>query len=277
MGTSQSSNGAPSGVPLVPPWADNPNSDNNGSDETQPNGGNDNPPNGGPNELASQPPLAPPARFRGARLNLNNFARSGDKGSLQRGVGHFIKTGYGGSKTATKRLGQTIKTAGALYNTLSFGSSKTASELDTSSLQGKSSDEITDAIIEAVRPIDGDLDSEASRDSMKNAFSELLDKDENSDLLNLTEDQKIFVIEKFVAGDVFKRFDLDLGKSIRKNSPTLANAMSRLKEAKDYIKETVASSFKKTVKKSSLSARTIISIVKDALEDALHVFESYAV
>jgi hypothetical protein len=53
--------------------------------------------------------------------------------------------------------------------------------------------------------------------------------------------------------------------------------MSRLKEAKDYIKETVASSFKKTVKKSSLSARTIISIVKDALEDALHVFESYAV
>ena len=80
---------------------------------------------------------------------------------------------------------------------------------------------------------------------MKDAFSELLEKYENADLLKLTEEQRFFVIEKFVAGDVFSRFNLDMGKDIIRNASSPASALSRLKEAKDYIKETVSSSFKK--------------------------------
>ena len=279
MGTSQSSNGAPSGVPLLPPWADNPNDSNDGnndSDNENSNPENDNKPSEDKEPLPETPlPIAPPARFKGARTNINDFARNGDKTSLKRGIGHYVRTGYGGSKTASRRLMQTTSVAGALYNVLSFESID--SSIDVKTLEGKTADEISDAIIEAVRPIDGNLDSEASRDSMKNAFSEILEKDENIDFLNLSSEQKNFIIERFVAGDVYKRFELDLGKDIIKNAPSPSVALSRLKEVKDYIRETVSSSFKKIITNNTPSIRSIVSVVKVALEDALHVFESYSV
>jgi hypothetical protein len=276
MGTSQSSKGAPPKVPLVPPWADNDapqNPPDNDPKVTPPS----NPDNPNPNSQ----PIAPERRFFGARINLNKFASNGDKTYLKRGVGHYVRTGYGGSQTATQRLSRTISTAGALYNVLSYNSSGVSSgtlpDIDFDAFRGKTFDQITDTIIEAIRPIDGDLDSEASQKSMKDAFSELLIKYENADLLNLSEEQRLFVIERFIAGDVFTRFDLDMGKDIRRNASSAASALARLKEAKDYIKETVASSFKKIDKTIAFTSRTIVSAIKDTLEDAFHVFESYAI
>lgn len=275
MGTSQSSKGAPHNVPLVPPWADN------GTPQNPPESTPGDTPQNPVNPVPDNHPFAPERRFFGARKNLNNFARNGSKTDLKRGLGHYVRTGYGGSKTATQRLSRTITTAGALYNFLTSSSSgqTTAiySEIDFITLRGKTFDQISDAIIEAIRPIDGDLDSEASQKSMKDAFSELLEKNENADLLNLTEEQRFFVVEKFIAGDVFTRFDLDLGKEIRRNATSPAIALSRLKEAKDYIKETVSSSFKKIDKTKTFTSKTIVSIFKDTLEDAFHVFESYAI
>ena len=49
------------------------------------------------------------------------------------------------------------------------------------------------------------------------------------------------------------------------------------KEAKDYIKETVSSSFNKIDKTIALSSKTIVSVIKETLVDAFHVFESYAI
>jgi len=275
MGTSQSSKGAPPNVPLVPPWADN------GASQNPPDSNpNDTPPSNPDSTNPNNQPIAPERRFYGARINLNKFAGNGDKTYLKRGLGHYVRTGYGGSKTATQRLSRTILTAGALYNALSYSSSGqskgTFPDIDFDALRGKTFDQITDAIIEAIRPIDGDLDSEASQRSMKDAFSELLGKYENADLLNLSEEQRLFVIEKFIAGDVFTRFDLDMGKDIR-GKVSLASGLSRLKEAKDYIKETVSSSFKKIDKTIALTSRTIVSVIKKTLEDAYHVFESYAI
>jgi hypothetical protein len=282
MGTSQSSNGAPPNVPMIPPWADNGDSDNPPSptdDNTDDNSPTPNPPE---KDNPENPVLAPSGRFRGARTNLNKFAREGGRQNLRRGVGHYVKTGYGGSKTATARLSRTVATAGALYRALSYGSSEAAfsessasvPDIDFDALRGKSFEQISDTIIEAIRPIDGDLDSEASRNSMKNAFSELLEKYNDANLFNLDEKQRQFVIERFIAGDVFARFDLDMGKNIRHNASSLASGLSRLKEAKVYIKETVASSFKKIA--SSITSKSIVSLIRETLEDAFHVFESYA-
>lgn len=279
MGTSQSSNGAPPNVPMVPPWADgnnpppNPLNDNNSPSPNSPE--KDNPKN---------QETAPIGRFKGARTNLNKFASDGGREYLQRGLGHYVKTGYGGSKTATARLSRTVVTAGALYGALSYGSSGTSRESSSSvpdinfeALRGASFEKITDTIIEAIRPIDGDLDSEASRNSMKNAFSDLLEKYKDADLLNLNEEQRLYVIERFISGDVFTRFDLDMGKNILKNASSPASALSRLKEAKDYIKETVASSFKKIFTTATISSKAIVTLIRETLEDAFHVFESYAI
>jgi hypothetical protein len=65
-----------------------------------------------------------------------------------------------------------------------------------------------------------------------------------------------------------------MGKNIRHNASSLASGLSRLKEAKVYIKETVASSFKKIA--SSITSKSIVSLIRETLEDAFHVFESYA-
>lgn len=282
MGTSQSSKGAPPNVPLVPPWADGNNPPPNPPDE---NNNNDSPsPNSPEKDNPKNQETAPSGRFKGARTNLNKFASSGGREYLQRGVGHYVRTGYGGSKTATARLGRTVATAGALYGALSYGSSGTFGDSSNSipdinfeGLRGKSFEQITDTIIEAIRPIDGDLDSEASRNSMKDAFSDLLDKYKDADLLNLNEEQRLYIIERFIAGDVFTRFDLDMGKDIRKNAPSLASALSRLKEAKDYIKETVSSSFKKITTTATTTSKAIVTLIRETLVDAFHVFESYAI
>lgn len=275
MGTSQSSKGAPGKVPLVPPWADD--------DEKKPNQGDDS--NTSNNDKAPSPrkdlPIAPAGRFKGARTNINSFAKNGETDKLRRGVGQYIKTGYGGSKTAAKRLSRTINTAGVLFDflsSISTGQTSTGEpfqDIDTNALVGKDEDEITDAIINAVRPIDGDLDSEASQNSIKEAFSELLEKEENTDLLNLTDDQRLFVVEKFVANDVFARFNLDMGKNILENAPTNI-AASRLKEAKDYIREAVYSKFREKITKDTVSPSSIRILIQEVLTEAFEIFESYA-
>ena len=53
-------------------------------------------------------------------------------------------------------------------------------------------------------------DAEASRAAIKNALSELLTMFPEADLLKLSEDQRAFAIERFVAIDVYRRFQLDL-------------------------------------------------------------------
>ena len=276
MGTSQSSKGAPGNVPLVPPWADD-------DGKKRPNQPDDS--NTGNNVKAPAPPkvlpIAPTGRFKGARTNINSFAKNGDTYKLRRGVGQYIKTGYGGATIATKRLSRSINTAGVLYNflsSISTGQTITGEpflDIDTNALIGKDEDEITDAIINAVRPIDGDLDSEASQNSIKDAFSELLEKEDNTDLLNLTDDQRLFVVEKFIANDVFARFNLDMGKNILDNAPTNV-AASRLKEAKDYIREAVYTKFREKITKDTVSPSSIRNLIQDVLTEAFEIFESYA-
>src|SRR6267142_3500034 len=105
MGTSQSSGGSPSGVPMVPPWVPDllPDLPKDENDETKP--GQE--AVGDPAESLPQNPtpdpvvIAPPRRFAGSRLSFGRFVRTGSKDDMRRGLGRYVKTGYGGSRTAT--------------------------------------------------------------------------------------------------------------------------------------------------------------------------------
>lgn len=84
MGTSASSRGPGSGpdIPIVPPWVE----DDAGLPPRQP----------------EQPPveMAPAGRWRGVRTSLGKFGgdESGDRRHhLERGLGHYSRTGMGGS------------------------------------------------------------------------------------------------------------------------------------------------------------------------------------
>src|SRR5438876_896952 len=107
MGTSASSQGAPSGVPLVPPWVpDVPsgNGDDDGDEEQAPH----------QQQTVTAPPvpIAPRARFGPARTNLGEYASSGSSDAMRRGLGHYIGRGLGGARVATRRFGGTASTAG---------------------------------------------------------------------------------------------------------------------------------------------------------------------
>ena len=280
MGTSQSSKGSPSGVPMVPPWVPDiplPAAPSEGGiPEGAPTDGDDEstPPNTEPRRPI---PIAPARRFGDTRRSLGEYAHSGDRNSMRRGVGRYIRGGYGGSSTATRRFGGTAQTAGALYSALSGEYATPGNQLDPVLIAGRSADDVMDAVVEAVRPVDGTQDTEASRAAIKDALSEVLTKFPDADLLNLEDQQREFAIERYIAADVFRRFDLDVGKKIRDMAPSATTGLSRLKEVRDYIKETVAASFRKLRDAGQrMVAGRITQMVQNALRETFKVFEGYA-
>src|SRR5450755_3482583 len=101
MGTSASSKGPGSGVPMVPPWvpaAVPPSEPPAENDEKQKN----TPQDAGQNQASlSTPiaaaaalpsPIAPAGRFGGARLNLGRFASGGDSRDMRRGIQHYVRS-----------------------------------------------------------------------------------------------------------------------------------------------------------------------------------------
>jgi hypothetical protein len=226
-------------------------------------------------------PIAPSGRFRATRRALGEFAQSGDSGEMRRALGHYVRGGYGGAETTARRMDGTASTAGSLFNALSSVAagrpSSEGSPLDPTLLAGRSAREVLDAVLEAVRPIDGTQDAEAARAAIRDALSELLTTFPEADLLNLTPEQRLLAIERYSALDVFRRFDLDVGKSIRDKSPTATTALSRLKEVRDYIKETVAASFRKLRDAGRpITTQSVTRVVRSALRETFEVFASYA-
>lgn len=271
MGTSQSSGGPGSGVPMVPPWTpDPPAGDQNGA-----------PPDREDNQQAAPAPTAPPARFGGARRCLGDYTRTGDRQELARSLGHYVKTGYGGSGTTTRRFGGTAATAGALGNVLAnFATGRPAapgSSADPALLAGRTAQEVMDAVVEAVRPVDGTQDAEAERAAIRDALSELLDRFPEADLLNLDSAQRDFAIERFTAIDVARRFELDLGQTIMEKAPNAATALARLKEAHEFIKQCVSAAFRKLREAGqTLTGTRVSAVVTNALRETFEVFEGYA-
>ena len=286
MGTSQSSSGPGSGVPLIPPWVPDvvpaepptgePGADDKTSDTT---GSDDNPPASPvtPQAIA----LAPAARFRAARRALGEYARAGDRSDMRRSLGHYVRTGYGGSGTAARRMGGTASTASTLLSALSNVAAgrpaEPGSPLDPALLAGRSVREVMDAVVEAVRPIDGTQDAEAARAAIRDALSELLTRFPDADILNLSTEQRTLAIECYAALDVFRRFDLDVGKTIHDNAPSAVTALARLKEVRDYVKEVVAASFRRLSDSGrAITAATVSGIVRDALRETFQVFQDFA-
>lgn len=289
MGTSQSSGGPGPGVPMVPPWTPAAPQDPVPPPPLPP----DAPPPDGPppDELPFSPVVPPPApapglqpprlapdnRFGAARNSMGNFARSGDGRDLRRGLGHYVRNGYGGSNTATQRFGGTAETAGSLgYTLYSSASGAADAPIDAAGLAGRSTEEIATAIIEAVRPVDGTQDAEAERAAMYDAMSDLLTQFPEANLLDLSDTEREFVIERFTAIDVARRFELDVGKHLLERAATATVAMSRLKQMRAYIAEAVAASFRKLRDQGrTLTPGRVARVVQAALRDTFEVFEGY--
>ncbi len=232
---------------------------------------------GGPTAI----PIAPAGRLGGARRGLGSFAKSGDAKAMRRGLGQYVRGGYGGSGVAVQRFERTATTARTLLGALTSRTSSTAAAdyapINPAALAGKSAQEVMDAIINAVRPVDGTQDAEANRAAIRDALSDLLATYPDADLLNLQEEEREFTIERFVAMDVYRRIDLDVGAHVREKALSTVSALARLKEMRDYVRESVSAAFRKLRATGQIITNTSVSaIVRAALRETFVVFEGYA-
>ncbi len=288
MGTSASSKGPGGGVPLVPPWV-------------PPLPGPPAAPAGGPAPQTGTPipgqvaptapanpaaapvpatPLAPARRFGAARTSLGSYGRSGNHNDLKAGLGHYVRSGYGGSAQAARRMGGTARTAGALYGVFSAlrsGQAPTdAPGINPATLVGRPAREVMDAIADAIRPIDGTQDAEASRQAMDGAVADLLGRFPDADLTTLDQSQIEMMLERYAARDLCHRIELDVGKSITSKAPDPATAVRRLEDMRQYIAAEIAAQFAQHRQGGQqLTGSNVAALVASVLQATLSVFEDY--
>ena len=192
MGTSASSKGPGSSASFDPPWLDDielPNPELPSS--TEPQQPNEQPPND-VNDNPNIPVIAPSGRFRGARLNLGSYIKTGDKSSLRRSLGHYSKTGWGGAHNVAKRMRISASVGSGLFRTLqSFrdGNNPTLADL-FAKMKADNADayQFIDAIVENTCPSGGSLDEESCRDSVNSALSDFLNRNPDANLSSLSDD-----------------------------------------------------------------------------------------
>jgi len=276
VGTSKSSDGPGPGN-FLPDYADPASPEPDAPDDGDQNDGNDSE-SGPENESADPvPPVVPDvkaARFIGTRSALGRFANSGSKDDLTNALGHYTAKGYGGSATATARQHHVTSSVGRLNSVLSnLGNGSESDPLAGEDLTGKTSDEIVDAIIDAVAPVDGTQDAELERTCMAEAFAEVLEADENADAAALTAEQRASVIRSTLSLCVSRRFMLDVGKHLREKAGSAKIGASRIQEVKSFIREEVESNFR-SIATGPLptGVAAFQNIVTDVLREQLSMF-----
>lgn len=265
-------------MPLVPPWVDDPPEGAPAADsedaapQTEGEGGND--------STTAPPELAPRGRFRGARLNLGRFGSSGSEENLRRGLGHYVGSGLGGSAKATQRLAGTARKSGTVVGVLQALQSGAPPPVDlgieVADLAGRPALETADRIAQAISPTDGTQDAEASRQSLSVALRELITKEPTVDLTALTQEQIELVMEAFIAEDICRRIELDVGRAIFEMAPSAFAASTRLTQMNRYVRQNVAASLRRLHAGSErLTPRAASRLAARVIRTTLAVFEEY--
>ena len=251
MGTSQSNPGPPSGVGYLPDGSE-------GDSEH----------------------LAPPGRFRQARRLIGAFAGSGSGTDLKRGIAYYYRDGLGGARRASKRLSGTVSVVHSLYRTFAVLAGVEIDEsdkfLELLQLQDRPIEEILNSIVEAICPVDGKQDTEAHRHAVNEALSDLLSRYPDASMFDLTFEQRIFVVERYIVQEIFERLDLDIGSHLRRKCKSVKVELQRFGEIKNYIGEVVARTFQNTLDTTKeINLSRIREFISSILQNAIEVFESY--
>ncbi|MFO1459470.1 MAG: Qat anti-phage system associated protein QatB [Verrucomicrobiota bacterium] len=292
MGTSASSKGPGSGIPLIPPWVT--------PVETLPNPIEEDPSpstNKGPvptdveNRPAeedseptptNQPEVdrnAQPRRFAATRRSLGQFATSGNRGDLQRALGHYARSGLGGASSGGARFGNSARIGGSFYNVLDglrvADGRPGGVGLDRQALLLLPANEVAERIVEAIAPTDGSQDREANREALAHAMSSLLAQDPNVNLLELNAEQIDILVTGFLAEDLWRRIDLDVGQALFEKVDA-ATAISRSEEMRRFVLQTMNASFRQRINDGQALNRSDASVLCASIyKDTLAVFADY--
>lgn len=231
MGTSQSKRDARPGASLIPPWADG------DPQPVDPANGEENVANRVPAHF-SPSAAAVPRRYAAFRTALGRFASSGDRGEAKRALGHWVRTGRGGSANATRSIGRAVRSGSAALAALSravTGAPSGAGTLDLLSLAGLPSDVAIRRIVDAFCP-PGILDEELARLAIDEALAHALGSSDTFDPTALDFYALRIATLTFVSELVFIAVMGDAGKALAA-APTIAAAAQREAEVRELVRE----------------------------------------
>ncbi|HWB17389.1 MAG TPA: Qat anti-phage system associated protein QatB [Vicinamibacterales bacterium] len=282
MGTSGRSDGPNPGTPLVPSWLDD------GPAGPPPAAPPElppdapppqvpqipQPPSSPPRPLPPMPPPPPPDRFRGARSNFSRFASSGgtDGRSLRRAARDYVRSGTGGSRNATRRMGASRRAAngvlGVLRDFQRDGVNATLRRLNLGDLVGRPLEEIFTGLTDVVCGDGGSIDEGIALDAWLETVADLEDFNV-TDPAALTPDQMRDIFIAFISHTIEGRLLQDIGTNGLKVAADLAAIEAFERQLRDYIRRSARDSFASDISTpASLTDTQIHQIVDRTYQDA---------
>ncbi len=227
--------------------------------------------------LPSLPPIPPPpspARFQGARRNFSVFAGSGgtDRHALRRAARDYVRSGTGGSRNATQRMGASRTAAGgALGLFRGFqrdGANATLRRLNLSNLAGRPVADLFLGLTDVICPDGGPIDEGIARDAWLETVADLGDLGID-DVATLTAGQMQEIFLAFVAHTIETRLFQDIGVNGLKIAADVAAIEAFEAQFRSYIRRSVRDSFSGDLSGlATFSDRQIATIVDQTYEEA---------
>ena len=284
MGTSTSSSGPGAGVSLDPPWLEDLvpvvgggasgasplDESSEPADEVAEEG------QGKPEEV--KPAVAPPRRFAAARRDLGAFVRSGDTAVLARGIGHYSRTGMGGAAAVTSRMRASTSAGAGLVSFLQAArdgiDARVANWVQDLLARNPSSDDVADAIVQALAPPGGSADEESLRDSMALALSELILLQPDVELLHMSDMDTWTLLQLFLGHEVGNRLEFDMGQFFESSRLDPELGVKRELEMRDFVKNEVGVQLGVLREKTPNPTKQQLDVlVQDAVRMTFEVYE----
>lgn len=278
MGTSASSKGPSSGVSFDPPWLD----DEGGFEPNDPSDTQDidvERESDAEAELEKNLPVAPARRFAYSKTLIGKYARDKTgRDGFEKAAGHYSKTGMGGAGNLANRMRHSTSTGARLAHFLGAVSSSESSaqepwvrDILERNLQGSA---LVDAIVKQVAPSGGSRDEESCANSMADALSEFIDRNEDVDILNLGENEIRSITELFLANEACNRLTNDIGQIFESDDISPKESLSLLNEMREYLREDLAVQLEGLWEKSANpSQRELDTILREAVQRTFEIYE----
>ena len=230
------------------------------------------------------PPLPPPPpddRFRGARRKFTAFVKSGgsDGLALRRAVRDYVRSGAGGSRNATRRMGASRAAAGNVLgvfrNLQRDGVNATLLRLNLGTLAGHPLEDVFLGLTDFICRDGGSIDEGIARDAWLETVAEL-DALALPDVDALTGEQMRDAFLAFIMHSIEGRLFQDIGVNGFKNGADLAAIETFELQLRSYIRGSVRDSFSGGLADAAnLSEQQIRTIVDSTYEDAWELFVTW--
>lgn len=281
MGTSTSSSGPGAGVSFDPPWLDQLGGEApavGGGDVSDADGDEDAESSGDSPDVVPAEGVAPPRRFADARRLLGNFARTGNRESLGRAIGHYSRTGMGGARNTAARMRASTRSAAGLISLLQAARDGTDARVSqwVSSLVARnpSAQDVINEVIQQVTTSGGSLDEESCKDSMAQAMAELMENQPNVDLLSMSDADIWSLVELFLAHEACSRLQLDIGQLFESSRLAPREVVTRMNDMRDYLKAEISAQMRAVRQaNSNPSPRQLETTMQQALRNTFAVYE----